>query len=101
MGEERGPSGYATDEEMMMPRLTSEERHELPNQDFAYIDEKGGRHLSIENAEHVRDAMSRWPRTQFHSKEAQEQARRRILAAAKRFGIEVSPDDKIVRNQHD
>ncbi len=84
-----------------MARLTTEERHELPDQDFAYIDSRGERHLPIENAEHVRDAMSRWPRTHFDSQQGQEEARQNILAAAERFGIAVSPDDKIVRGQHD
>lgn len=84
-----------------MTRLTTEQRHELPDSDFAYIDHEGKRHLPIENAEHVRDALSRWPRTQFDSEASQEQARANILAAAKRFGLEVSPTDKVVRNEHD
>jgi hypothetical protein len=49
----------------------------------------------------VRDALSRWPRTQFHSEQGKEEARQKILAAAKKFGVQVSPDDKVVRNQHD
>ncbi len=84
-----------------MTRLTTEQRHELPNSDFAYIDKEGNRHLPIENAEHVRDALSRWPRTHFESEAGKEEARKKILAAAKKFGIEVSPTDKIVRNEHD
>jgi hypothetical protein len=85
---------------MLMSRLTSGERQELPSSDFAYVDQSGGRHLPIENAEHVRDAMSRWPRTYFESCAAQEEARQRILAAAERFGIDVSADDFIVVNSH-
>jgi hypothetical protein len=84
-----------------MTRLTTEQRHELPDQDFAYIDREGNRHLPIENATHVRDALSRWPRTEFDSYEASQAARDRILDAARRFGIEVSPDDKVVLNRHD
>jgi hypothetical protein len=84
-----------------MTRLTTEQRHELPNRAFAYIDQEGNRHLPIENAEHVRDALSRWPLTQFESEAAKEEARKKILAAAKRFGIQVSPTDKIARNEHD
>ncbi len=84
-----------------MARLTTEQRHELPDDQFAYIDREGNRHLPIENAEHVRDALSRWPRTHFESRVAQDGARQRILAAAKKFGVDVSPDDKIVRDAHD
>lgn len=84
----------------VMARLPSGERQELPEGDFAYIDSRGGRHLPIENASHVRDALSRWPLTHFESCLAQEVARTKILDAARRFEIQVSPDDFIVRNQH-
>jgi hypothetical protein len=84
-----------------MTRLTAEQRHELPDRDFAYIDREGNRHLPIENAEHVRDALSRWPRTEFESYEASQATRTRILDAARQFEIEVAPDDKVVQNRHD
>jgi len=80
-------------------RLTSGERKELPNGDFACIDQNGGRHLPIENPSHVRDAMSRWPMTYFDSCAAQEAARRKILAAAHKFGMAVSSDDFISYSQ--
>jgi len=83
-----------------MSRLTSGERKELPDRDYAYIDRDGGRHLPIENASHVRDAISRWPLTEFDSREAQEEARKRIMEAAKKFGIQASPTDFIVRDEH-
>jgi hypothetical protein len=84
-----------------MTKLTTEQRHELPDSDFAYIDHEGNRHLPIENAEHVRDALARWPRTRFDSEAGKEEARTNILAAAKTFGIEVSLTDKTARNEHD
>lgn len=83
-----------------MTRLTSGERKEIPNRDFAWIDKNGGRHLPIENPSHVRDAISRWPLTEIDSCEAQEEARTRILDAAQKYGIEVSQDDFIVQNKH-
>ena len=39
--------------------------------------------------------MARFNQTEFESERAKESARRKILAAAKRYGIEVSPDDEI------
>ena len=84
-----------------MSRLTSGQRKALPDQDFAWIDQHGERHLPIENPSHVRDALSRWPLTHFDTCEAQEEARKKILAAAKKFGITVSSTDDIVRNHHD
>ncbi len=84
-----------------MTKLTTRDRQELPESAFAYVDVQGRRHLPIEDSEHVRDALARWPRTRFDSCRAQEEARTRILEAARRFGIVVSPDDKVERNQHD
>ena len=83
-----------------MSRLTSGERKELPDRDFAYVDRNGGRHLPIENAEHVRDAISRWPLTEFDSHEGKEEARKRILEAAKKFGVNVAPSDFIAKDEH-
>jgi len=45
--------------------------------------------------------MARWNQTEFESKDKQEEARKKILAAAKRHGIDVDPDDKIVKGTHD
>ncbi len=80
-----------------MARLSEEKRDRLPDRDFAYIDKKGERHLPIENAEHVRAAMARWNQTDFESQSAKEKARKKILTAAKKYDIEVSPDDKIAK----
>ena len=39
--------------------------------------------------------MSRWNQTDFESESAKESARKKIVAAAKKHGIEVSDDDKV------
>jgi hypothetical protein len=84
-----------------MTRLTTEQRHEIPDREFACIQKDGKRLLPIENAEHVRDALARWPVTEFESEQCKEEARKKILAAARKFGVAVSPTDKIVLNEHD
>jgi hypothetical protein len=61
------------------------------------VDKDGGEHLPINDEEHVRNAMSRWNQTDFESKHAKEEARKKILQAAKHFGIDVSKDDKIAQ----
>ncbi len=66
-----------------MAKLTTEERNQLPDSAFAYIDRAGERHLPIHDAAHVRNAIARYPQTDFESKAAQERARKRILEAAK------------------
>jgi hypothetical protein len=44
--------------------------------------------------------MARWNQTDFESTTAKEQARKRIVAAAKRHDIEVSDDDKVAKPVH-
>jgi len=78
-----------------MAELSTRDREKLRKSDFAYVDKDGGEHLPIHDEEHVRNAMSRWNQTHFETKSAKEQARKKILRAAKKFGIEVSADDKI------
>lgn len=57
---------------------------------FAYVDSHGGKHLPIHDAEHVRNALARFNQTHFESSDAKSRARKKILAAAKRFGVQVS-----------
>ncbi len=78
-----------------MAELTTEERNKLPDSAFAYIDKDGERHLPIHDQEHARNAIARYPRTRFESKAAKERARRKILEAADKFGIEVADDSEV------
>lgn len=78
-----------------MAELDAADRDELRKDQFAYVDSKGGEHLPINDESHIRNAMARWNQTDFESKTAKEEARRKILAAAKRHGIEVEDDTKI------
>ena len=80
-----------------MAQLSERQRDKLPDSDFAYIDKDGDRHLPINDEEHVRNAIARWNQTEFPSKTAKEQARRKILAAARRHKIDVAEDDKVAK----
>jgi uncharacterized membrane protein len=80
-----------------MAQLTETGRKHIARKNFAYVDRAGGEHLPIHDEEHVRNAIARFNQTAFESVEAKEQARRKVLAAAKRHGIEVAKDDKIVK----
>lgn len=80
-----------------MAELDTKARERLRTSQFAYIDNKGGEHLPINDASHVRNAMARWNQTEFESEAAKERARRKIVTAAKKFDIEISPDDKIAK----
>jgi hypothetical protein len=80
-----------------MAELDTRARDKLRSSQFAYVDSEGGEHLPINDESHVRNAMARFNQTEFESAAAKERARRKIVAAAKRHGIEVSPDDKVAQ----
>jgi class 3 adenylate cyclase len=70
-----------------MTRLTASERAKLPDRAFAYVDSSGRRRLPIHDEAHVRNALARFSRVAFEDDAAEERARRRLLSAAKRYGI--------------
>jgi hypothetical protein len=80
-----------------MAQLTETGRKHIARKNFAYVDKDGEEHLPIHDEEHVRNAIARFNQTKFESVEAKEKARRKVLAAAKRHGIEVAKDDKIAK----
>lgn len=81
-----------------MAELSTRSRDKLRSSQFAYVDKKGGEHLPIHDEEHVRNAMARFNQTDFESATAKQSARRKILAAAKRHGIEVGEDSNIAKS---
>jgi len=72
-----------------MATLDTQDRGKLRSNQFAYVDREGGEHLPINDESHVRNAIARFNQTEFESKAAKERARRKILSAAKRYGIDV------------
>ena len=78
-----------------MSELSASERDDLRKNQFAYVDRDGGEHLPIHDESHVRNAIARWNQTDFQSKTAKEEARKKILRAAERFGIEVDEDSNV------
>jgi hypothetical protein len=80
-----------------MAELETADRNKLRKGQFAYVDRDGTGHLPIHDESHVRNAIARWNQTDFPSKTAKEQARRKILAAARRHKIDVAADDKVAK----
>ena len=78
-----------------MAELTTTKREKLRSNQFAYVDRDGGEHLPIHDESHVRNAIARFNQTDFESKTAKDEAWRKILRAAKRFGIEVDEDANV------
>ncbi|HEX7992848.1 MAG TPA: HK97 family phage prohead protease, partial [Streptosporangiaceae bacterium] len=80
-------------------QLTAQSINDLPDSDFAYIEPGGSkdssgkttprslRHFPIQDAAHVRNALSRAPQSPFGDK-----AMPKIRAAAKKFGIDAGGD---------
>ena len=80
-----------------MAELDTKSRDRLRSSQFAYVDSKGGEHLPIHDEEHIRNAMARFNQTDFENNTAKERARRKIVAAAKKHGIEVSEDANVAK----
>src|SRR5712691_3600357 len=70
-----------------MSRLDASKRARLPASAFAYVDSRGRRRLPIHDAAHVRNALSRFNQVIFENDAARERARKRLLNAAKKYGI--------------
>jgi len=77
--------------------LTEKGRDRLRSSQFAYVDKKGEEHLPINDESHIRNAMARWNQTEFESATARERARKKIVGAARRHGIEVSDDSNVAK----
>lgn len=80
-----------------MAELDTADRNRLRRSQFAYVDSNGEGHLPIPDESHVRNAIARFNQTAFESVAEKEKARKKILAAAKKHGIEVDGDDRIAK----
>jgi class 3 adenylate cyclase len=70
-----------------MARLKPRKRAGLPDRAFAYIDDRGRRRLPIHDKAHVRNALARFSQVTFENDGARERARKRLLNAARKYGI--------------
>jgi hypothetical protein len=70
--------------------LTGKKRARLPDSSYAYVHDDE-RKLPINDAAHVRAALSRFGQTDFHSAAAKRTAKAKIMAAAKKFGVDATP----------
>jgi class 3 adenylate cyclase len=68
-------------------KLDAKTRAQLPDSAFAYIDAAGKRRLPINDAPHVRNALSRFNQVVFEDEAARDRARLRLLRAAQKHGV--------------
>jgi Family of unknown function (DUF6582) len=80
-----------------MPELSTEQRNKLKDDQFAYVDKDGERHLPIHDEDHVRNAIQRFGRTHFESGAAKQRAAQAIVKAARKHDVELSEDDDVAR----
>ncbi|WP_419808930.1 DUF6582 domain-containing protein [Sphingomonas sp.] len=73
-----------------MAKLDADERNHLTGANFAFPDE---RKMPIEDACHVRNAIARFDQVKYVSDHERDAAWRRIVAAARKFDVEVSEKD--------
>jgi class 3 adenylate cyclase len=70
-----------------MSQLSARDRQKLPKSAFAYVDSRGRRRLPIHDESHVRNALARFAKVVFEDEAALERARKKLLGAAKKYGI--------------
>lgn len=75
--------------------LDADALNALDDEDFAYIDSKGDKHLPVNDAEHVRAALARFTQTLFEAAADKTAAAKKIVAAAKKFDVTVDPDSPV------
>jgi hypothetical protein len=80
-----------------MAQLDTADRNSLTNDDFAWIDDEGERHLPINDEAHVRNAIARFGQTEFDEPSAKSEAARKIVAAAKKYDIDVDKGDDVAK----
>jgi hypothetical protein len=80
-----------------MATLDTADRNRLRDSSFAWIDKQGERHLPVNDESHVRNAIARFNQTDFDEPGAKSKAARKILAAAKKHGVDVDKDDAVVK----
>jgi hypothetical protein len=73
-----------------MSKLNQEDRNELSGRQFAFPKQ---RKEPLEDASHVRNAIARFSRVKDVTDAERDEAWKRILAAAKKFDVEVNESD--------
>ena len=74
-----------------MSKLDTEERKEISAKEYAFPKE---RKEPLEDAAHVRNAIARFNQVEGVSEAEKDAAWKRIVAAAKKFGVEVNESSR-------
>ncbi len=74
-----------------MSKLNEKKRDEIPDREYAFPKE---RKEPLEDAAHVRNAIARFNQVEGVTEAERDAAWKRILSAAKKFGVEVKDSGK-------
>jgi hypothetical protein len=72
-----------------MSKLSTEDRKEISSREYAFPEE---RKEPLEDAAHVRNAIARFNQVKGVSEAEKDAAWKRIVAAAKKFGVEMGEE---------
>lgn len=90
------------DEDIEKKKMSYQQKKNLPDSAFAlvYTDSKGKkiRKFPLSDAAHVRNAIARFPQASFSNPAAKKTVARKILRAAKKYGIEVAKDSAVAQS---
>ena len=76
---------------------TTKDRNRLHDSSFAWIDDKGERHLPINDEEHVRNAIARFNQTDFDEPDARARPPARSSAQRRSTGSTYDTSDDVVK----
>jgi hypothetical protein len=81
-------------------KLSAADRKALPASSFAFVDKNGGKHLPVHDPGHTKAALGRFGQQDFSEAkgdpaDAKKKAAGKILAAAKKHGIEVDGGSEV------
>jgi hypothetical protein len=85
----KGQSVVTTKQKKTSEGMSAAAKNRLPEKQFAFPDE---RKAPLSDAAHVRNAIARFDQVEGVSDAERDRAWKRILAAAKKFDVEVSAD---------
>ncbi|MGO9903485.1 MAG: hypothetical protein ACLP0J_28245 [Solirubrobacteraceae bacterium] len=95
-----GKVAKADADELEKATLSAADRDKMPASSFAFVDAKGGKHLPVHDEGHTRASFGRLGTQDFSGAKgdpaaAKAAAARKIKAAAKKHGIELSDDSAV------
>lgn len=95
--ENLGKAEYSNMNKLFKAVMDDKEISKVSKNDFAYIDNKGGKQLPIHDKAHVINTIAKFNRIDFESTDAKIKAAKKILTVAKKLGVNISSHSEVAR----